>query len=206
MVATRACSPESLFRRRGEPAGTGTRLRAQLRSTGFPSTRMTSASADPYWFEVRRQTLSLIRRQHCGSRRALRPCSSSLRHEQQKAFGEKTGAVKSRIGDYEEYRLKPAVRCGSEFTKQAKERYLPAWKRAERRHRQGGNRRPSRHHRHERYGACSIFARRCWKPRYLASSHAQAVEQILQSSFLQARTASGRASLDPGAFAYSSPS
>ena len=45
----------------------------------------------------------------------------------EKAFGEKTGIVKVRIGDYEV----PTEADGEmwiRFTKQAKERYLPAWR------------------------------------------------------------------------------
>ena len=86
----------------------------------------------------------------------------------EKAFGEKTGIVKIRIGDYEV----PTEADGEmwiRFTKQAKERYLPAWKvlngeigKEEIEGRLASSARAPR--------AFSTFAPRRWKPRCPASS------------------------------------
>ena len=102
----------------------------------------------------------------------------------EKAFGEKTGIVKIRIGDYEV----PTEADGQmwiRFTKQAKERYLPAWKVLN-----GDIGKENIEGRLTIIGtsAAGLLDLRATP---LAASvpgvelHAQAIEQILQGSFLQ---------------------
>ena len=102
----------------------------------------------------------------------------------EKAFGEKTGIVKVRIGDYEV----PTEADGEmwiRFTKQAKERYLPAWKVLN-----------GEIGKEEIEGRLAIIGTSAaglldLRATPLEASvpgvelHAQAVEQILQGSFLQ---------------------
>ena len=102
----------------------------------------------------------------------------------EKAFGEKTGIVKIRIGDYEV----PTEADGQmwiRFTKQAKERYLPAWKIL------NGN-----IGKEDIEGRLAIIGTSAaglldLRATPLEASvpgvelHAQAIEQILQGSFLQ---------------------
>ncbi len=103
----------------------------------------------------------------------------------EKAFGEKTGIVGVKVGDYEV----PTEAHGQmwmKFTPQL-ETTLPVGRQsAERRDRQGRNRRPHPHHWHERCGSARSAEQPLWTPRSLASSCTRKpLEQILESSFLQ---------------------
>ena len=124
----------------------------------------------------------------------------------EKAFGEKTGIVKVRIGDYEV----PTEADGQmwiRFTKQAKERYLPAWKVLN-----------GEIGKDEIEGRLAIIGTSAaglldLRATPLEASvpgvelHAQAIEQILQGSFLSGRTSPRRPSFSTSwCLAFSSPS
>ena len=148
---SRSCSRRIIRAPRRASKSCRTRRKARARSTGSPSTTRSSAAC-PCWSgsatrSIPRSSADMLRLAQGASTYMVKSSGASG----EKAFGEKTGIVAVKVGDFEV----PTEANGQmwiRFTPESKERYLPGLESSERRDRRRRARGPHPHHRHERGG------------------------------------------------------